>query len=292
VEEALGFLFFLSILVSWLTYNIWGITEFWRIFKHAGFNPAWSLLVLIPEIVISLIVISFVFLVLPSLNWVIILFVLLLSDGFRLWFFARFFKKIGRTPWLTLFWLVPLINIIIIWRLAVEELTSQEQTDEARLRDYVQQLNQKGVSDGGLKKNQGQVNHVVQFQPVTKLSNGTKFLILIEFCLVVIPLTVLTVIVAFFSLFFPFYLLLPPLGVIYFGGVFGNIALWQMFLALVANRTVSRNFTTLFLCAGIASAVTLTGFSIELPGLMWFLPIAVGLHWWYLLIKEKAVYMI
>lgn len=256
--EALGFLlFFLFILLSWLTYNIWGITEFWHIFKHAGFNPAWSLLVLIPEIVISLIVISFVFLVLPSLNWVIILFVLLLSDGFRLWFFARFFKKVGRTPWLTLFWLVPLINIIIIWRLAVEELAS-----------------------------------------------GTKFLILIEFCLVVIPLTV---IVAFFSLFLTFFLIIPIfggvfgkndllkillLGVIYIGGVFGNIALWQMFLALVANRTVSRYFTTLFLWAGIASAVTLTGFSKDPPNLMWFLPIAVGLHWWYLLIKEKAVYMI
>ncbi len=41
--------------------------------------------------------------------------------------------------------------------MSVEELTSQEQTDEARLRDYVQQLNQKGVKEISIISNEEEI---------------------------------------------------------------------------------------------------------------------------------------
>src|SRR3990170_3258469 len=42
-------------------------------------------------------------------------------------------------------------------KMSVEELTSQEQTDEARLRDYVQQLNQKGVNEISIISNEEEI---------------------------------------------------------------------------------------------------------------------------------------
>ena len=49
------------------------------------------------------------------------------------------------------------IDLTTAIKMSVEELTSQEQTDEARLRDYVQQLNQKGVKEISIISNEEEI---------------------------------------------------------------------------------------------------------------------------------------